>query len=149
MSSLLRYTKKNSIDKINRRIALREFRKSMGDLERIANMENAQERRVDLGHFMRNPQEIYSKRNVAELNRGLREVGQLQREYIDDIGLNQTILEAPTNDIDAIKTANAKALEFDSMLAPDPSLVSEVKNIEELRAIRKKKNRDMLRRVRR
>jgi hypothetical protein len=148
MASLLKYTNMDMKKRINRKVALRDFRNSMGNLNRVANRQNAHERKVDLQHFMSNPQQIYSKRNVAELNRGLRDVGRIQREYIDDQGVNQTIVDAPTNDIEAIKTANAKALEFDKQLAPDPSLISEGKNLEELQAMRKKRTRDIRRRMR-
>lgn len=149
MASLLKYTNKDTLKKINRKVALRDFRNSMGNLDRIANRETTHERKVDLRHFMSNPQQIYSKKNVEELNRGLREVGRIQREYIDDQGVNQSIVDAPTNDIEAIKTANAKALEFDKMLAPDASLISEAKNLEELQAMRRKRTRDIRRRMRR
>jgi hypothetical protein len=136
MASLLRYRNKDkTIKMINKKVALRGFRDSMGNLE-------------DLNDFMKNPQLIYSKKNVQELDMKLQETGQLQREYIDDIGVNQRIKDAPTNDIDSIKTANAKALEFDNMLSPDPSLVSDTKNLEELVAMRKKKMRDVRRRMR-
>ena len=149
MASLLRYRNKDeTIKMINRKVALRGFRDSMGNLERMADRENSHEKKLDLNNFMKNPQLIYSKKNVQELDMKLQEVGQLQREYIDDIGVNERIKDAPTNDIESIKIANAKALEYDNMLSPDPSLVSDTKNLEELVAMRKKKMRDVRRRMR-
>jgi len=149
MASLLRYRNKDeTIKMINRKVALRGFRDSMGNLERMADRENSHEKKLDLNDFMKNPQLIYSKKNVQELDMKLQEVGQLQREYIDDIGVNEKIKDAPTNDIESIKIANAKALEFDNMLNADPSLVSDTKNLEELVAMRKKKIRDVRRRMR-
>ena len=97
---------------------------------------------------MNNPQEVYSKQNVNELESKLKDVGRIGREYIDDSGLNQSIKDAPTNDIESIKMANAKAIEFDTMLSPDASLISEAKDLEQLQAIRRKKTRDQRRRMR-
>ncbi|MHA2051885.1 MAG: hypothetical protein ACW986_19935, partial [Promethearchaeota archaeon] len=90
----------------------------------------------------------YSKQNVNELESKLKDVGRIGREYIDDPGLSQAILDAPTNDIESIKMANAKAIEFDTMLSPDSSLISEAKDLEQLRSIRRKKMRDQKRRMR-
>jgi hypothetical protein len=120
----------------------------MGDLARQANQEDNLEKKVDLQKFMNNPQEVYSKQNVNELESKLKDVGRIGREYIDDAGLNQTVKDAPTNDIDSIKQANAKAIEFDTMLSPDSSLISEAKDLEQLQAIRRKKTRDQRRRMR-
>lgn len=124
MSSLLKYSSKNTLSKLNRKVALRNFRRTMGNLESEAKADNNLEHRVDMKEFMNNPQGIYSKKNVVELESKLKDVGQLQRQYIDDIGVNQTILTAPTNDIELIKMANALALKHDNMLSPDPALIA-------------------------
>ena len=148
MASLLKYNNKSTLHMLNRKVALRQFRSSMGDLARQANQEDNLEKKVDLQKFMNNPQEVYSKQNVNELESKLKDVGRIGREYIDDVGLNQTVKDAPTNDIEGIKTANAKAIEFDTMLSPDASLISEAKDLEQLQAIRRKKTRDQRRRMR-
>ena len=134
--------------RLKRKVALRAFRSTMGNLEKEAKKENSIEKRVDMKEFMKNPQEIYSKENVAELERKLKDVGNLQREYIDDTGLNQSLLEAPTNDVDALKASNAAALKFDNMLSPDPSLIAQqstAKSLEQKSMDRKKILRDMKR----
>ena len=148
MASLLKYNNKSTLHMLNRKVALRRFRTSMGDLARQANQEDNLEKKMDLQKFMNNPQEIYSKENVNELESKLKDVGRIGREYIDDSGLNQSVLDAPTNDIDSIKQANAKAIEFDTMLSPDSSLISEAKDLAQLQAIRRKKTRDQRRRMR-
>lgn len=148
MASLIKYQQRGTFTRLNRKVRLRDWRRTMGDLDRQANQEDSLESKVDLNQFMKNPMEVFSKANVQELEMKLREKGNLQREYIDDIGLNQSIVNAPTNDIEDIKKANAKALEWDSMLSPDASLVSAAKNLDELRAGRKKKMRDQRRMMR-
>ena len=148
MASLLRYCNSVDFNRLERKVELRRWRQNMGNLDRDANKQDKQEQKADMGLFMKNPMEIFNKENVAELEMKLKQTGNLQRDYIDDIGLNQTIVMAPLNDVEGIKTANASALAYDNQLAPDPSLVSEAKNLDELRAGRKKKMRDM-RRLRR
>ena len=124
MSSLLKYQKKGQLAFLKRKVQLRNFRTSMGNLEKQAEIEDKKELEVDLKNWMSNPQEIYSKENVKELNKNLLNVGNLEREYIDDVGLNQTVKDAPTDDISSIKKANAKALEYDNKLNPDPALIA-------------------------
>ena len=152
MASLLNYSNKGTLKKLNRKVALRQFRTMMGDLERQANQEDRLEKKVDLKSFMNNPHEVYSKRNVDELNKNLRNVGNLQREYIDDIGLNQTNKDAPPDDIESIKKANAKALEWDNQLNPDPSLIAQqstAKSLAERSENRKRELRNINRMKRR
>ena len=151
MTSLLRYSNDETFMRLKRKVALRAFRSTMGDLEREAKKENSMEQRVDIKEFLKNPQEIYSKQNVAELESKLKDIGNLQREYIDDVGLSQTLLEAPTNDVDALKASNAAALKFDNMLSPDPSLIaaqSTAKSLEQKSMDRKKILRDQRRQSR-
>ena len=151
MTSLLRYSNDETFMRLKRKVALRAFRSTMGDLEREAKKENSMEQRVDIKEFLKNPQEIYSKQNVAELESKLKDIGNLQREYIDDVGLNQVLLEAPTNDVDSLKASNAAALKFDNMLSPDPSLIAQqstAKSLEEKSRDRKKILRDQRRQSR-
>ncbi len=152
MASLIKYQKKGTLSRLQRKVQIREFRNMLGNLQREAANEDRQEMKVDMRNFMKNPMEIYSKKNVEELDRNLRNLGNLQREYIDDIGLNQTIVDAPTNDIDELKKANAKALAWDNQLSPDPSLLADTltaqKSLEDRAATRRKNQRDRKRRLR-
>lgn len=152
MTSLLKYSSKNTLPRLNRKVALRNFRRTMGNLEAEAKTDNNLEHRVDIKEFMNNPQGIYSKKNVEELESKLKDVGQLQRQYIDDIGVVQTILAAPTNDIESIKMANAAALKHDNMLSPDPTLIAAqqtAKSLAEKSEGRKKILRDRKRKMNR
>lgn len=131
------FTCDKTIDYIERRRRLRAFRKMMGDLEKEYMREAQKAERKDLNVEMKNPEEIFNKSNVKEMESKLNQNWNNQRRFIDTNGSADDLLyAAPTNDIQGIKTANTNALNFTNQLNPSPELTEQKQQTEILKTLR-------------
>jgi len=140
MSVKLDYSCDNTQSMIFRKMELADFRRQVlggsSELQREAVAEDRKTEQLEINAHMRNPMEVFSKKNNMELDEKLEMKGHFLREWIDDAGVNQTLYRAPTNDIEGVRNSNTNALKLENIVNTNPALVAQQSTAESLKKIR-------------
>ena len=152
MSVKIDYATPQMRETIFRKMELADFRtRALGGsagLQRKAEKEDRKTESLELNAHLRNPMEVFSKKNNMELEKKLEMPGHFLREWIDDAGVNQTLYRAPENDIESIKKSNTNALRLENIVNPDPALIAQQSTAESLKQIRDSRMSKMRARLR-